>query len=145
MAAELNMAFQLKLNGIHSYSPVKNKEFLREKIGAASPREYWLRKKKVYLSICSSMWMAPQISWDGKFLGCCANKWGDYGNVFESGLEACLKNPKYKYAKKMVRGIAKAKKGVPCSICKSYTHKIKEGPLCSAPGFRCLAKTILKR
>lgn len=145
MAAELGMVFDIKMNGIHSYSPVKNKDVLIQKFGAASPREYWLKKKETYLSTCSSMWTAPQISWDGQFLGCCANKWGSYGNVFESGLEACLKNPDFIYAKQMVTGAAKAKKGIPCSVCRSYTHKIKEGPLCKTPGFKYLAYTILKR
>ncbi len=145
MASELKMIFQLKLNAKHSYAPVKNKEILREKLGAATPREYWVRNKKTYMSGCSAMWIAPQITWDGKFTGCCVNKWGDFGNVFESGLEACLSSERFRYAKKMVTGKAKARDDIPCNSCSSYRNKIKEGPLYSTPGVRELAWAILKR
>jgi Iron-sulfur cluster-binding domain len=51
---------------------------------------------------CQDMWLSPQISWDGKMLGCCVNVWGDYGNVFESSLDECLTSEKYRYAQKML-------------------------------------------
>ncbi|MBN1126364.1 MAG: radical SAM protein [Sedimentisphaerales bacterium] len=145
MASELNMIFQPKLNANHSYAPAKDKEQLRKIFGAATPREYWLRNKKTYTESCSALWMAPQITWDGRLLGCCANKWGDFGNVFESGLKECLQNERYKYAKKMVTGRAKPRPDIPCTSCVSYNHKIKDGPLIRAPGIYDLAWFILKR
>ena len=124
MASELKMIFQLKLNAKHSYAPVKNKEILREKLGAATPREYWVRNKKTYMSGYSAMWIAPQITWDGKFMGCCANKWGDFGNVFESGLKECLKSERYIYAKRMLLDKRSMRNDIPCSKCPKYRNPV---------------------
>jgi MoaA/NifB/PqqE/SkfB family radical SAM enzyme len=145
MAHDLGMRFSLKLNGVSTYSPVKNTDNVRRRLGAVSQRDYWVRRKKVYLSACSSMWLSPQIASNGKLMGCCENKWGDFGNVFDVGLEACVKNEAFVYAKKMVTGKVPPQKGIPCAMCSSYSHKIKEGPLCRAPGLMYLAKTIWKR
>lgn len=131
MAKELNMQFKLKLNCERSYSPVKNKEYVRSKAGAASRQEYEAINKKLYYWACGQLWYSPQINWDGRLLGCCINKWIDFGNVFESGLKKCLKSEKYIYAKKMVLGKKKAREDIPCFYCPTYKkiQLLKNPPL----------------
>ena len=70
------------------------------------------------------MWDEPQINFDGKLLGCCINRWGDYGNVFKEGLDACMAGEKYIYAKNMVLGLSPQREDVPCSMCKYYNGKM---------------------
>lgn len=119
MARELNMQFKTKLNWSSSYSPVKNKEFVRKESGlkATSQQEHERIFNKVYLMLCFQFWFEPQINWDGKLLGCCVNTWGDFGNVFESGLKKCLKSEKYVYIKKMLLGKKRDRKDIPCIHC----------------------------
>ena len=65
--------FFLKFNVDPSYSPVKDKVFVKNQVGDAS-----------YLFHCHQLWMAPQIDPEGNLLGCCYNN-GEktYGNVFK--------------------------------------------------------------
>jgi MoaA/NifB/PqqE/SkfB family radical SAM enzyme len=146
MAADLDMEFRLKLNFNPEYSPVTNKEVLRQEIGASNRQEYEKNKKKPYLTLCSQLWLTPQINWDGKLLGCCKNYWGDFGNVFESGLKECLKGEKYVHAIKMITGKAQAKEGIPCSTCPNYEKMNANDTFYPSP-FRIVesAKAILKR
>jgi len=120
MAGSLNMDFKLKFNAHDDYSPVQDTDSLRQEMGASSRREYRQRYNKLYMFCCHQLWTAPQINWDGRLLGCCVNKWGDFGNVFESGLEECLKSGKYRYAKRMIAGKSPAKKDIPCFYCSRY-------------------------
>lgn len=129
MAKELNMRFMAKFNWSSSYSPVKNKEFVRKKSGlkVASRQEYEQIFNKVYLMPCLQFWFEPQINWDGKLLGCCVNTWGDFGNVFESGLKKCLKSEKYVYIKKALLGKKRDRKDIPCIHCGNW-EKIRSRP-----------------
>jgi hypothetical protein len=122
MSEKLDMKLIPKFNYDKSYSPIKNEQFVRKEIGAASivEQEFEQKTKKIYLRLCRQLWISPQINWDGKLLGCCVNHWGDYGNVFELGLKKCLRSEKYIYAKKMLLGKKKARKDIPCFYCGVY-------------------------
>jgi MoaA/NifB/PqqE/SkfB family radical SAM enzyme len=120
MAKELNMDFKATLNWDESYSPVRNKDLVRKEIGFASKHEYQQKYKMLYLRLCEQLWLCPQINWDGKLLGCCVNYWGDFGNIFESNLETCLRSEKYRYARKMILGLKKEREDIPCSRCGRY-------------------------
>jgi len=120
MAEELNMGFVIRLNWSPSYSPVKNKENVRREIGYGSRKEYERKFHRVYMPLCYQLWDSPQVNWDGKLLGCCVNRSSDFGNVFKSGLEKCLKSEKYVYAKKMLLGKEKPRKDIPCLSCAHY-------------------------
>jgi MoaA/NifB/PqqE/SkfB family radical SAM enzyme len=128
MAKQLNMRFLLKLNAWNSaYSPVRNKEFLRKEIGYATADECEEKTHKIYMFACHQLWYSPQITWDGKLIGCSANckgVWGDFGNVFESGLKNCLNSEKYIYTKKMLLGREKERSDIPCMQCDKYA-KVK--------------------
>jgi MoaA/NifB/PqqE/SkfB family radical SAM enzyme len=70
--------------------------------------------------ICSQLWVLPQINWDGRVLGCCANYWGDYGNAFQEPLAAIMDGEKLRYARAMVRGTAGPRADIPCTSCHFY-------------------------
>jgi MoaA/NifB/PqqE/SkfB family radical SAM enzyme len=122
LAKKLNMEFLLKFNYNDSFSPVKNKVFVGKETGlnVSSKKELYQKYPERIKLLCHQMWTTPQINWDGKLLGCCVNVWGDYGNVFKSGLKNCLKNKKYIYAKKMLLGIYKPNKNIPCFSCRRF-------------------------
>jgi MoaA/NifB/PqqE/SkfB family radical SAM enzyme len=127
MARKLNMGFRLKFNNTRDYSPIEDKAAKRkieEDAGVVFPgnaqRKY--RANRIMYP-CLQLWIEPQINWDGKLLGCCSNKWGDFGNVFKSSLKECLKSEKYIYAKKMISGKAEAREDIPCSVCPNY-HRL---------------------
>ncbi|MDP2653353.1 MAG: cupin domain-containing protein [Candidatus Omnitrophota bacterium] len=129
MAKSLGMSFFLKLSwadlyDLPDFSPVKNKELVGKEtgLGVASRKEYMDKYGQDYVerSCCWDMWSAPQINYDGRMLGCPINYWGDYGNVFAKGLDACLNGEKMQYARDMLMGKKEARKGIPCSSCKVY-------------------------
>jgi len=70
--------------------------------------------------MCSQLWLTPQVNWDGKLLGCCINRWGDFGNVFSSSLVSVLRSSRYRYAKKMLLGEVPPDKSIPCFYCPTY-------------------------
>ncbi len=131
MAMKLGMKFYLKLNweGLYAtvFSPVKYRDTVRREtgLGAADRKEYEERFGRHYAGTsCHLLWLAPRINFDGKLLGCSINHWGDYGNVFENGLSACLTGEKMEYARQMVLGRREAKEGIPCTYCEVY-HSMK--------------------
>lgn len=127
MARNLNMKFYLKLNYDSEFSPIKDPDFVKKAGGVkySSREEYKRKQKKEYAIPCKQFWLSPQINWDGKLLGCCANIYSDYGNVFESGLDNCLQGEKYKYTKKMLLGIAPPRNDIACTHCTIYTSSTR--------------------
>ena len=75
---------------------------------------------------CTQLWTEPQVNWDGKVLGCCVNRWGDFGNAFEEGLDAVLAGERYRYAQRMVVGLAPPRDDQPCLQCPVYA-RLREG------------------
>jgi MoaA/NifB/PqqE/SkfB family radical SAM enzyme len=120
MAKELDMGFVVKHNWNKTYSPVKDKDFVRREMGFKTLDDYEKRLKKLSNPYCYQLWDSPQINWDGKLLGCCVNRKIDFGDVFVEGLESCLKSEKYTYAKKMLRGKVKPRRDIPCFDCPYY-------------------------
>jgi len=113
LAKKLNMSFFIKKNWGESNpsnttsSSFKKRPKIRDRI----------QPTLIATELCGQMWESPQINWDGKLLGCCVNKWGDYGNVFEQGLKSCLQNPKYIHAKRALLGREKITENMPCYSC----------------------------
>ena len=136
LAGELNMEFNHKLSWDSDFSPIKTPEVVKKQTGieVTSREEYLQRYNEDYKqSICSQLWKAPMVNWDGKLLGCCRNFWGDFGdNVFEKGLLASVNNPKIRYARRMLRGEEEPSEEIPCTTCniylsmKKYSKWIKE-------------------
>lgn len=139
MAAGLGMGFKVKLNARSDYAPIKNKQILRELSGSnsATREEYDDQYGSSFALSCHEVWTAPQINWDGKMLGCCANLFSDVGNVFEEGLETVMKSQRYLDMKKAIMGQLPAdRKDIPCIECYIY----KEVPVKSR--IRATVKSI---
>ena len=129
LASELNMEFYPKLNYDPDYSPVQNIALVKKESGLryVSREEFRQKRSREYAVPCKQVWFSPQINWDGKLLGCCMNVWSDFGNVFEAGLENCLKSERYTYTKKLLMGKAKAREDIPCTNC--YIFLSAKGPV----------------
>lgn len=123
-AKNLGMYFMLRLNNSNIYSPVQNKNLLQKQIlgGVVSRVEYFQRHGLVNRQkiICSQLWNAPQINWDGRLLGCCVNYWDDFGNAFDEPLLAALNNEKIIYAREMLLGKMPPRNDILCSECIYY-------------------------
>jgi hypothetical protein len=127
MARDLKMDFYLKFNWNEGYSPIKNVDLVRREMGAAGANEYREKYDRFFMFYCNQLWDCPQLNWDGKLLGCCVNMSGDFGNVFEQGLEKCINSEKYIYAKQMITGKRKAKEDIPCFNCLLYKQMLLNG------------------
>jgi MoaA/NifB/PqqE/SkfB family radical SAM enzyme len=117
MAKALKMGFAVKLNWNKSYSPVKDEALVRREMGYSTQKDNERKNQRLATPYCFQLWDSPQINWDGKLLGCCVNRRKDFGNVFEQGLESCLKSEKYTYAKKMLQGKVMPRKDIACFDC----------------------------
>jgi hypothetical protein len=124
MAHARGMHFFPRLSWNADHSPIVNHDLVRIQtgLGAASRAEYREKKGVEYTrDICSQLWRAPVINWDGKMLGCCVNYWGDFGgNVFVDGLHSTMSHPKLEYAREMLKGNAEPRPDIPCTTCEQY-------------------------
>lgn len=129
MAHELGMTFKPKLNYATKKYAVKNREYVAEEsgLGVATIEAYEQERQALYSPACLQLWTSPQVNWDGKLLGCCVNFFGDFGNVFEQGLDQCLSSERYQYAKQMVLGEKPPRDDIPCSQCKRY-QRVRQMP-----------------
>lgn len=127
IARNLGMGFRLKLNWDDSFSPIRNQEFVRKKVGikVCSRKEYKQKYGFDYMhNICYELWDKPKINWDGKVLGCCRNYWMDFGgNVFSNGLLESLNNERVEYARHMHLGERPPRADIPCSTCDIYVTR----------------------
>lgn len=130
MARDLNMIFFPKLNWDPDYSPIKDREYVRREAGLSvvTREEYREKYNRTYIYPCIQLWGAPQINWDGKLMGCCKNRWGDFGNVFEEGFEECMTGERYVSIKRMLLGYEKPVGDNPCKQCPLYPD-ILENPV----------------
>lgn len=122
LAQELGMGFRPKLSWDPDFSPVKDEELVRQEAGAASREEYKEKHGVDYKqAICHQLWDQPQINWDGKVLGCCANFWGDFGgNAFRDGLLESINQEKIVYAREVLQGKRPTRADIPCTTCPIY-------------------------
>jgi MoaA/NifB/PqqE/SkfB family radical SAM enzyme len=122
LARELGMDFQLKLSWDEDFSPIRDKERVRELLGVASRKEYLEKTGQDYMrTLCHQLWDSPQINWDGKILGCCRNFWGEFGgNAFTDGLIESINGEKIHYARNMLLGKKPPRSDIPCTTCDLY-------------------------
>jgi MoaA/NifB/PqqE/SkfB family radical SAM enzyme len=129
LCKELNMVFNPKLN-FSEYSPINNVEKVKKETGlnAVTRIDYKNKNKKHYKRPCCQLWFSPQISWDGKMLGCCVNKWKSFGNVFELGLFTVLNSQLYQKTLSILKGVEEIDDTIPCYDCPTY-NQILEMPV----------------
>lgn len=127
LAHDLRMRFYAKLSWDSHFSPIRDADAVKRDISIDSAtREEFRDKHGVgYLDdICSQMWEAPQINWDGKVLGCCRNCWGDFGsNALTDGLLESINCERMRYARQMLLGQVPARADVPCTTCDVYIDR----------------------
>jgi MoaA/NifB/PqqE/SkfB family radical SAM enzyme len=140
MAAQRGMRFVPLMNLDDRFSPVKDAAYVERETGIRVQRDLGqaLEHLGQQADYCSQMWDSPQINWDGKLLGCCCNEMGDYGNVFELGLDAALRGERYTYAKRMLLGLVPARDDIPCTTCPIYrgTPFVRRDPDARPPAAR---------
>ena len=130
MARNLGMEFDARLSWNDSWSPVRDREFVRKEVEvrAASREEHDSTSKEIYMKPCHDLWHQPTINWDGRLLGCCVNfSLGDFGNVFVSGLGELMQSERYQYAQGMVTGERSEREDIPCTRCRIYRQMKAEG------------------
>ena len=132
MARQLNMSFVPKLNWNKQYSPIKNRDYVEDKTGLSVTPPTRVSRIELFRYSCRQLWLSPIINWDGKLLGCCHNRWRDFGNVFESGLRACIRGEKYVRVKRMLMSGGKASEDMPCFHCGVY-QKMRSDPQSPRP------------
>ncbi len=120
LAQALNMRFIPTFNWNPAYSPLRNKELVKKRMGFATWIEHDDKTDSLYMNACSQLWRGPQVNWDGRLLGCCVNHWSDFGNVFKTGFKNYIQSERYIYAKKMLLGLAEPRIDIPCSHCFHY-------------------------
>lgn len=131
LARELGMTFHGKLSWDSQVSPIRDEEAVKRGLGLdAATREEFREKRGVgYLDeICTQLWEAPQINWDGKVLGCCRNYWGDFGgNALTDGLLQSINSERIRYARRMLLGQSPPRADVPCTSCGVYIDRKRSG------------------
>lgn len=124
MAASLGMDFRTRLSWNETYSPIRNIEQVVRDAGATlktNPNPNRQREVDQPLRhICSQLWHSPQVNWDGELLGCCANRWESYGNVFRLGLDQCLRSQRYTNTKLALLGRIAPRADFPCLRCSQW-------------------------
>jgi MoaA/NifB/PqqE/SkfB family radical SAM enzyme len=129
MARMLKMEFFLRLNYVDNVLPVQYRDRVRKLVGYADREEYLQKTGRHYLRrTCYQLWRNPQIRWDGKVLGCSANRQETYpGNVFEEDLGRCINSEKLAYVREMLMGRKPPREDVPCVQCDRYKSMVRFG------------------
>jgi MoaA/NifB/PqqE/SkfB family radical SAM enzyme len=119
----LQMTFIPKLN-FSNFSPIINPQKVKKDSGmkAVSRDEYKELTNKDYKRPCCQLWFSPQISWDGKVLGCCVNKWKSFGNAFISELELILQSNLYAKTMNVLKGLDDVDDTIPCYYCSTFKN-----------------------
>lgn len=123
MAAELDMAFFVKLSWDGGFSPIKDRQAVIEKIGgkAVDSEDFEQETNTAYMaSICDQLWVSPQINYDGRVLGCCTNYWADFGGNAFQDYDDAINSERLQYARAMLSGRADDREDIPCTRCNIY-------------------------
>jgi hypothetical protein len=122
MARAMAMDMDFKLNVFNGCPPLRNHGDLIEWLGYSDKDSYLEKTGKVYMrDICLQLWRSPQINWDGRLLGCSANKSVCYAeHALGSAFATEINNGHMQYARKMLMGIAPQRDDIPCSVCDAY-------------------------
>ncbi|HEY4363636.1 MAG TPA: radical SAM/SPASM domain-containing protein [Bryobacteraceae bacterium] len=131
LAADLGMAFVPKLTWDEDFSPLRNRELVQLQVGVKeiTRGEFYQAHARDYArAICTQLWNAPVLNWDGRVTGCCRNFWGDFGaNAFTQGLAEAVHAEPIEYARQMLLGRAPERESLPCTTCELYQRMRHDG------------------
>jgi len=122
MAKALGMDIYFKLNVFTEHFPLRNHERLKKLIGFSDTNSFYEKTGKIYMrNVCLQIWRAPQISWNGRLLGCSHNVTGSFAeNALNGKFAEESNNERMQYARKMHMGLVPARSDIPCSTCDVY-------------------------
>jgi hypothetical protein len=122
MAQALDMELFFKINVFKGNLPLRNHEALTKLLGYHDMNSYLEKTGKIYMrNVCLQLWRSPQISWDGRLLGCSHNVRGMYAeNALNGRFASEINNERMQHARKMLMGIAPARKDIPCTACEVF-------------------------
>ncbi|MDR2685353.1 MAG: glycosyltransferase [Rickettsiales bacterium] len=77
---------------------------------------------------CPRLWNNPQFNWDGRFVACGENTWGEFcGNAITDGIVACLDGEVFRATQKMLCGTGAEVPDSPCAKCWMYLEMKESG------------------
>ncbi len=122
LAKALGMELFIKLNVFKGFLPVRDHEALTRMIGFHDTESFREKTGKIYMrNICLEIWRSPQVSWDGRLLGCSHNVSGVYAdNALGGRFAEEINNGAMRYARQMLMGAAPARAGIPCASCEVF-------------------------
>ncbi len=122
MAKALGMEIYFKLNVFTERFPLRNHETLKRLIGFSDTKSFYEKTGKIYMrNVCLQIWRSPQISWNGRLLGCSHNIMGSFAeNALDGRFAVEKNNERIQYARKMHMDLAPARPDIPCSTCDVY-------------------------
>jgi len=123
MARAMDMDIDYKINVFHGYPPLSNQEELTKLLGYSDKASYLKKTGKIYMrDICLQLWRSPQVSWDGRLLGCSGNKSVPYAKYALGGAFVReINSGPIQYARKMLMGLAPQQDDIPCSSCDLFS------------------------
>jgi hypothetical protein len=123
MAEARGMSFRTKLSWDERFSPIRDAAFVASQTGMPATRAAFRDRsgRPLMSGICRQLWREPQFNWNGDFLGCCRNFWGNFGgNVLEDGMASTFQNPKVRRARRLLMGKKVRADDLPCVTCDLY-------------------------
>ena len=134
IASELGMDFTLATAWDAKYDDTiaikeQDKELINEIIKKETGQSITIDRKEHYKKTgtkfsqkkaCLMLWSSPQVNFDGKILGCCVNKWGDFGDAFKEGLLMGINNNNLNHAREVLMGKKEVADNIPCIHCDFY-------------------------
>ena len=106
LAKALGMELFIKLNVFKGFLPVRDHEALTRMIGFHDTESFREKTGKIYMrNICLEIWRSPQVSWDGRLLGCSHNVSGVYAdNALGGRFAEEINNGAIRYAETNAHG-----------------------------------------
>lgn len=124
LSTELGMVFRLKEAWDPQLLPVHDRKAVaaqHRRVGTYGHSLKMSSPDTAARGFCHQLWEEPQISWDGRVLGCCCNHSATFdGNAFTDGLAEAINAPQMRQARAMLVGRSEPEPGVPCSSCDVY-------------------------
>lgn len=122
LAGMLKMKIFIRLNRCPDRLAVRDRQKIRNLMGYADRGEFLEATGIQYCrDLCLGHWVAPQINWDGRLLGCGFNTSVAFAEYALGGrFLREINNERMRYARRMLLGDAPPRDDIPCSGCAFY-------------------------
>ena len=122
MSKALGMEIYFKINVFDEHLPLRDHTLLTKLIGYSDTSSFFRKTGMIYMRhVCLQLWRSPQVSWDGRLLGCSHNVHGVFAQDALGGRFAQeVNNERMRYARMMHLGTAPGRKDIPCASCEVF-------------------------